>query len=218
MVGTLARSSGVNMVAKNVSYAPMDEVEKLAKSIAFAITTAKVKTATPSRSQNKIQVRISWKDVDGKNHLGYFSMRSSSAVGMVKHHKARVTGSQWVSGSKFIEDVFRTHKWAEDLEQGIKVKNFNGSIGSRACLAALKDELNTLGAFKAVIPIMDQALQAIHDCAAEGKHTTAFEARKRKEAKAYIGRAIDFAIQHGLKDAEIHEVINEVFVKNVMES
>ena len=56
------------------------------------------------------------------------------------------------------------------------------------------------------------------ECVKDGKHTKARATRNRDKAKEFISSAVTFAINNGLKDDEIREIINEAFVKHIMES
>jgi len=85
------------------------DAKEFAKLIAHRISTAKVKTASPSRAQQKIQVRIVWTDPDGQHGLGYLSMYASAAE----------KGSTGPSLKNFIDDVFRIIKWSRDTSRGI---------------------------------------------------------------------------------------------------
>ena len=128
-------------MTSKVVYAPMNDVNDFAKEIVHAIHNAKVKTATPTRAQNSIQVRVSWKDLSKKPRLGYMSLSAKTAEAIFKSGKINISK---VKIKEFIMETFRTHQWAHDLE----AKATTRAIGQGACLQALDEELTRLGVFE----------------------------------------------------------------------
>ena len=185
--------------------------QEFAETLMHRLATAKVKTASPSRAQTKIQVRVAWVEPDGKHGLGYVAISTSDAELLVK---GRDSGPGF---KNFVDDVFRTTEWAKDVAQNTyqSVQNWG------AFHTDLHNELQKLGFFNADSKVHDlykQAVDAMRKCAAAGKHKTARVERDRKRAERYLDQAITFAVQNGLKDAEIQEIIHVAFVKHTMES
>jgi hypothetical protein len=176
--------------------------------VAHRINSAEVKTASPSRAQNRIQVRIAWTDPDGKPGLGYLSMFTTSAERLGK-------GSTGPLLKNFIDDVFRTEIWAKTL-----IKDAYGSHWTDA-QDELHSELDKLGEYVSsakIHTLQKQAIDAIRKCAAAGVHVEARKTRNRKRAEDYLGRALLWAMNNGLKDDEIREIIHTAMVKHTMES
>ena len=90
----------------NVIFVNASDAKEFADTIAHRISTAEVKTATPTRAQNKIQVRIAWTEPDGKPGLGYLSMDSGDAEKLGKKTSGPLI-------KNFIDDVFRVVQWAK---------------------------------------------------------------------------------------------------------
>ena len=89
---------------------PVPGLDEFAALLMHRVRTAEVKTASPSRAQTKIQVRIAWTDPDGKPGLGYCSVDTGVAEQLGK----KTTGPNL---KNFFDDVFRTDAWARNLEQ-----------------------------------------------------------------------------------------------------
>src|SRR5580704_8710499 len=73
------------------------------------VNSARVKTASPSRAQKKIQVRITYESPNGKRGLGYYSMNVSVAEKLTKQS----IFTNYPHPTSFINEVFRVTKWAE---------------------------------------------------------------------------------------------------------
>ena len=187
------------------------KTREFAEILVARLVTAQVKTASPSRAQTKIQARVTWLEPDGKHGLGYVAISTSDAELLVK---GRDSGPGF---KNFVDDVFRTTEWAKEMSH----KSYQSDHNWGAYHTDLHNELQKLGFFNADSSIHDlykQAVDAIRKCAAAGKHKTARVERDRKRAERYLDQAITFAVQNGLKDAEIQEIIHVAFVKHTMES
>jgi len=183
------------------------DAKEFAKLIAHRISTAKVKTASPSRAQQKIQVRIVWTDPDGQHGLGYLSMYASAAE----------KGSTGPSLKNFIDDVFRIIKWSRDTSRGIygndnDWSSFHGEVWREL------QKTTCLDATSQVHTLKSRAVHAIVKCAQDGAHKKARREANQAKAKLYIDRSVTFAVNNGLKDDEIRDLIQLAFVKHTMES
>jgi len=182
------------------------DVADFAANIRHCISNAKVKTATPTRSQNKIQTRIAWKNLDGTNGLGYFSVSTTTAEALA------LRGGHRIKDENFIDEIFRVNKWA--WNEG-EYDTYEANMRSRQFHIELKRVGIT--STQKISELIDGTLEAIKKCVKAGKHKTARESRMKQKAKSYISGAVDFAIKNGLKDQDIRDLINEAFVRNVHE-
>ncbi len=180
--------------------------------LAHRIKTAQVKTATPSRAQNRIQVRIAWKEPNGNPGLGYYSMHIQTAESLAKKH------SGGPSLFNFIDDVFRIISWAKAATHD---KHGSISWDYGEIHQSVRDELTACGALNGTAKIhtlYGECMQAIAACFRAGKHNTARTAKNREKAKEAIGRVIAFALANGMNDKEIREYIDVAFVQHTMDS
>jgi hypothetical protein len=197
-------------LAKDVILVPSNVTERHAALLAHRVQVAEVKTATPSRAQHRIQVRIAWTDPDGAHGLGYLSMTVQDAESVA------VKKTFGPSLHNFFQDVFRTVQWSK--------KQCRKETGRSSDWGAFEDDLMTelkkLGVMNSNSRIHElhrAAVQAIGDCAGAGKHKTARKERLVKKVKAAISNNIQFAISQGLSDDEIRELVELAFVKHTME-
>ena len=194
----------------NVVYVKGNLTKEHAKLIAHRLSTAEVKTATPSRSQGKIQARVAWTDPDGAHGLGYLSMDVRDAESVAA---GKGTGP---SLNNFFQDVFRVVQWCKKTSR----KEMGTDADWGAYEQDLRAELNKLGVFRSdskVHALHKDTIAAIRDCAAAGEHKTARKTRMIKRVKDAISGNIQFAISQGLSDDEIRELVELAFVKHTME-
>lgn len=198
------------MAAKSVVYVNGAATTEHARSIAHAVGTARVRTATPSRAQGKIQVRVAWTEPDGSHGLGYLSMDTRDA------EQVAIKKATGPALKNFFQDVFRTVKWSKKTCR----KDTKRDADWGAYEEDLFTELKKLGVFNSNSPIHalhKEAVQAIADCAGAGKHKVARKELLVKRVKKAISGNIQFAIEQGLSDIEIRELVELAFVKHTME-
>jgi hypothetical protein len=193
----------------SVVYVNAQESREFAETIAHRIATAKVKTATPSRSQNKIQVRVTWTEPNGKPGLGYYSMDTGTAESLGKKSSGPLL-------KNFVDDLFRTLQWAKAHAEKKYRSDDYGPFQSD-----LHDELIGLGIFTATAGIHDlykKAMASIQTCVQAGLHRSQRRTKNQEKAKAFLENNILFALKNGLTDADINDVVQLAFVKHTMES
>ena len=181
---------------------------EFARTIVHRIATAEVKTATPSRAQNKIQVRIAWAEPGGKPGLGYLSMYSTAA-----EKAGRGNGPLL---KDFLDEVFRVVQWAKHLARKEGCEADWGAYHED-----LHADLSSLGVFNTtgrLHEIHTDSIAAIYECAKSGIHLSVRKTKNQEKAKKYLDSCIQFALQNGMKDDEINEIIKLAFVKHTMES
>ncbi len=194
--------------SKSAALVNAQDAHEFAATIARRIATAQVKTATPSRAQNKIQARVTWTEPDGRPGLGYYSMDCSAAEGLGK----KTSGPRM---KNFVDDLVRTLQWAK--ARAAK----DGYADHGPFQEELHDELTTLGVFNATAGIHDllkKAMASIQACAQTGLHRNQRRSKNQEKAKDYLMSNIMFALKNGLTDAEINDVVQLAFVKHTMES
>src|SRR5512135_1509773 len=178
--------------------------------LAHRISTAEVKTATPSRAQGKIQVRVAWTDPNGARGLGYLAMSTGDAEQLARG------ASSGPSLKNFFQDVFRIVRWTKEVCR----KETHSESNWGAYEEDLRLEVKKLGVFNSnsrIHSLHQECLKAIRDCAASGQHKNARKSRLQKRVKDAISGNIQFAISQGLTDEEIRDIVELAFVKHTME-
>ena len=189
----------------NAVVLPATVIVAEADRLEHCLSTAEVRTASPSRSGKKIQVRVVWKEPDGSNGLGYFSIYPT----IVQQAVMNVTATS--ATQDFLHEIFRLNDWAFK-KGGWKDRGF--------WLKALEDELDTRPAFTSsgAVALQKDATTKLRAVVTNGKHHGSRAAHLKKKARAHLTGALDHALQSGLHDDEIREMLKLAMVKHTMDS
>jgi len=189
------------------------EAQKEFDRILVCLQTSQVKTASPSRSGFKVQVRVAWKEPSGKPGLGYFSVHTGS----MSNQGHRVNNPAALMRD-FAESIFRTKDWA--LRVGSTAPG-PVSYGWTDIEKALLDKLDVAGEFapKSKLDKLSQhAMKEMRAVVASGKDQRIKRIKTRSKARDYLYQAIMYGLESGLRDDEVRELVKQALVEHTMKS
>lgn len=193
------------------------KVHDLVQKVSHRIGTSQVKTASPSRSQGKIQVRVTWLDENGKRGIGYYSVPTATIT------KGSVIISVW----DFVSCVFRVRTEISALVSELSTQVTRGpfffdkkdTAGKlTGVLLDLLTQNRLLNKESPASHLCDAAVEKIYACVREGRHHSARSERMRKKGRTYLESALCFALKNGVTDDEIKEMVDMAFVRQIMDS
>lgn len=177
-----------------------------------ALPTMVVKTASASRAGNKIQARLTWTE-NGKKQLGYLSTYLT---------KGKLAASPLPPGS-VIQQTFRARERATDIvtsQPGVSVAtgpDLYGNVNSIENIVI--STLTQDGAVVAKLALLcHEVHQKMEKVVADGGHRTARQSRNQIRSRKSLASTLDFALNSGISDDEVRDMLKEAIVRHTMNS